>query len=484
MKRVLRRVLIVAGALLLFPIALHSPVANSSNPYPNAPQLYWWSVAGGTGVHTIFLSVQLPNTGTYNGTFEVFEGATIPSGTPTPVIELVLPSDDTNASGTLSALTSSDRFSIRYTPAGGASYELTTWTNREVKCAPGRFSASGNGPCTLASPGRYVAMPAATTEVECPAGSYQPSEGQMACLFAAPGYFVEAPGSTNQLPCQVGTVSTEAGQIVCEAVPPGRYADEPGSAVATPCAIGTYQPLGGQRQCVETEAGYYAPITGMELPLACLPGTYQPAEGQSECLVSPPGYKVSLPGSSATTACAIGTFAANERSVSCIPAIPGRYVAATGWSTSLACAAGTYQPNFGASSCLAADIGFFVAEVGATSQTPCNEGTTTRETGATQCVSSASSSTDPPPASITPPATTTLTIGQSITIQNLKGVIARNATINVTSSTRSICTIRKNRKGFTVTAIAEGTCRTRMIFQSRRLPSSASIPMSFIVQNK
>lgn len=67
------------------------------------------------------------------------------------------------------------------------------------QCSPGSFSPTGNEPCTLAPPGRYVPNPGATTSLIAPVGTFVSAPGSVAATPAPLGFFVSTPGAVRKL---------------------------------------------------------------------------------------------------------------------------------------------------------------------------------------------------------------------------------------------------------------------------------------------
>lgn len=81
-----------------------------------------------------------------------------------------------------------------------------TFTN--TLCLAGTFDDGTI--CKAADPGHYVGSDGASSQMACVPGYYQPAAGQSACLAADPGYYVPGPAATEQLQCPAGTSSGPA----------------------------------------------------------------------------------------------------------------------------------------------------------------------------------------------------------------------------------------------------------------------------------
>ena len=116
-----------------------------------------------------------------------------------------------------------------------------------------------NGPC----PAGYYCPSGATMPIECPVGTYRPSEGGSSlasCLNCQPGYYC------------AGTALTTP-TALCAA---GVYCDDNTKAV---------HEYTGNHLC---PAGYYCP-EGSPYPVGCEDGKYQLSEGSDSCDLCPPG---------------------------------------------------------------------------------------------------------------------------------------------------------------------------------------------------
>lgn len=161
-------------------------------------------------------------------------------------------------------------------------------------CDPGRYSVSGFQPCATAPAGKYVATRAATTTVDCAAGTFQPNAGASYCLPATAGHYVANSAATAETPCPAGTYQSSTGQMVCLHSPAGSYVANPGAINHTLCAAGSYQPSTNQTSCVLAGVGFYVPAPGAVAEIACAAGTQSLAAGASACVAissSPTTYQ-------------------------------------------------------------------------------------------------------------------------------------------------------------------------------------------------
>jgi hypothetical protein len=161
-------------------------------------------------------------------------------------------------------------------------------------CDPGRYSVSGFQPCAAAPAGKYVATRAATTAVDCAAGTFQPNAGASYCLPATAGHYVANAAATAETPCPAGTYQSSTGQMVCLHSPAGSYVANPGAINHTLCAAGSYQPSTNETSCVLAGVGFYVPAPGAVAEIACAAGTQSLAAGASACVAissSPNAYQ-------------------------------------------------------------------------------------------------------------------------------------------------------------------------------------------------
>jgi len=287
------------------------------------------------------------------------------------------------------------------------------------QCLAGTYSATGNAPCTQASPGNFVPMAGATSQTACLAGTYQPNSGATTCLSADAGSYATGPGATMQTACNAGTFSSASGAASCTPASPGNFVgmsgatgqtqclagnfqansgatacdpaaagnfvDTPGSSTQTQCAAGAYQPNTGSITCIPADAGSYATGPAATMQTACAAGSYSSTSGAATCTPASPGNFVAMSGATGQTQCMAGSFQTNSGATGCDPAGAGNFVAAPGSSTQTQCASGSYQPNTGSTACLPADAGSFVDATGAITQTACLAGSYSSATGASAC---------------------------------------------------------------------------------------------------
>lgn len=139
-----------------------------------------------------------------------------------------------------------------YCPAG------TVFSRTTESCTP---------PCTLTS--TNVLPSGKTRAIECPAGSYCPTQ------------------SATATPCPVGTYNAVPGQRVlasCLACPAGKYCAGTGNTAPDgDCSAGYYCVAGSDSQTkTASSAGYYS-LAGAAIQTKCSPGTYQGLTAQSSC---------------------------------------------------------------------------------------------------------------------------------------------------------------------------------------------------------
>lgn len=153
-----------------------------------------------------------------------------------------------------------------------------------VPCSPGSYSATGNTPCTLASPGSFVALPGATTQTACAVGTYSSAPGATACTLASPGSFVATTGATSQTACAIGSYSAVAGASACTLASAGSFVSTSGAVSQTACPVGSFSPTTGATSCTLAAIGFFVPNVGSTSQTACPAGTTTLAVGASACV--------------------------------------------------------------------------------------------------------------------------------------------------------------------------------------------------------
>ncbi|MDB3870679.1 hypothetical protein N9318_00005, partial [Euryarchaeota archaeon] len=126
--------------------------------------------------------------------------------------------------------------------------------------------------------------------ISCPAGSY----GRYVCIDSSAGHSAPTE-SMYDVECSAGTYQPSTGQASCIDASAGHYVLSTGSATQTICAAGTYQPSTGQTSCIDASAGYYVDGTGSTTQAACAAGTYNSntaSTSSSACTVASAGYYV------------------------------------------------------------------------------------------------------------------------------------------------------------------------------------------------
>lgn len=225
-----------------------------SGSIPSFPQISWWgeenpAVPG----HKIWFVVS--GVSGLAGTYDLYEGGEFPtSGTPLISVTVDGLGGGVNKDAITSAdVTSSTRFSLRFTSSN------SSWVSRDFKrrvsvCGVGRYSSDGNGPCTLAPAGGYVALS----------------------------------GQTFWSACSPGTFQANPGQSICEFAPPGSYTDAAQSTSAQLCSAGFYQPESNQTSCLPADIGYFVATDGSISQTLCPAGLTNDSTGQSSCTIPVP----------------------------------------------------------------------------------------------------------------------------------------------------------------------------------------------------
>ncbi len=80
-----------------------------------------------------------------------------------------------------------------------------------LPCHAGTYSGPGQGACTLASAGHYVADIQSASQAECALGTYQPLTEQTACLPAPAGTYVATTGATSYTDCPIDKTTATSG---------------------------------------------------------------------------------------------------------------------------------------------------------------------------------------------------------------------------------------------------------------------------------
>lgn len=253
----------LGGGTAVAPVAKAGPAGD----FDIVPKVLWMNdPSPSTPGHAIAMSIAIGDYTTLAGTFELFESATVPV-TGTPIATVTVSGSAGNTAGNTTAdVTSSSRFSVKFT-SGNASFDSKNFENLQAKCAQGRYSSDGYGPCTLAPIGAYVEFEQQTFAIPCPPGTFQALTGQMLCNFA----------------------------------PPGSYTNESGAAAAKLCPVGSYQPDSMSISCLLADIGYYVDIEGSIAQFACPSGLTNTVTGSAVCDVSAPTTTTTTTTSTTTT---------------------------------------------------------------------------------------------------------------------------------------------------------------------------------------
>jgi hypothetical protein len=391
-------------------------------------------------------------------------------------VTLAIGIDDGGNTGTGGALTASANTTLTVTP-------------NPIVCAAGTFSATGNAPCTTASPGNYVPTAGATAQIPAPAGSFVATAGATAptlcsagtfsattgaitCTQAGLGFFVPTAGATSQTACGVGTTTLTLGATVCVPillnVTPAAGAN--GGIAPSAVQIVTYgstktftitasagfsaSVATGAGQCGGTLSGTSpnysyttAAITAncgvtasfTAIPVQCLAGTFS-ATGNAPCTTASPGNFVPSAGATSQTPAPAGSFVATAGATAATLCSAGTFSAATGAIACTSATAGNFVPTIGATAQTPASAGSFVATAGASTQTLCAPGSFSPTTGATACTLAALGFFVPNAGATSQTAcssgTTTLTTGATVCVPitfAVTPVAGTNGTISPTT---------------------------------------------------
>nr|XP_025037217.1 uncharacterized protein K04H4.2-like [Pelodiscus sinensis] len=272
-----------------------------------------------------------------------------------------------------------------------------------------RIPDETGGPC----PAGYFCPKGTAVPQACPAGSYNPLQGQASCLLCARGFFCaknssslagsECPAghycpagtaSATQYPCPRGTYNPQTGSShVSHCIPcdPGHYCVLAGqSHVTGPCSAGYYCSAGNPTSTPTQgltgnlcPVGNYCP-KGSALPQPCPLGYYSNSTRNTkieDCLLCAPGYFCNVTGLISPAGVCEAGFYCTRGAVSPRPSMttssggpcpPGHYCI-TGSSRAQPCPTGSYSPLWGMAQCLACPAGFY-CKAGATNYTDCPAG--------------------------------------------------------------------------------------------------------------
>ena len=142
-----------------------------------------------------------------------------------------------------------------------------TFAALPVQCVAGTFSASGNAPCTPASPGSFVAAVGAMSQTPCAVGTFSAAAGAAACTVATAGNYVPLTGATAPTPASAGSFVSAAG-----------------ASAQTFCAAGTFSPTTGATSCTPAAIGFFVPTSGATAQTACAVGTTTLVTGATACV--------------------------------------------------------------------------------------------------------------------------------------------------------------------------------------------------------
>lgn len=218
--------------------------------------------------------------------------------------------------------------------ASSTAVEVTVY--EKPRCEPGRFSASGESPCT-----------------ECEKGRFAPEVGMDVCLPSSPGHHVSRTGQSSEEQCPAGTFSDETQTIDCTPAPSGHYAEGLGTVFPSACPPGTNDPRtesASQAECEPDKPGTYSMEAAAEAT-PCEAGTFASGYGNEACLPAQAGYYVGAPEAAQETPCPAGTYTSAAKSIVCARTPPDTY-ATSGALAPIPCPLGTESPA-GSSSCTA-----------------------------------------------------------------------------------------------------------------------------------
>jgi hypothetical protein len=219
------------------------------------PHIYWLEdTDSSTPGHSI--STAISGTSGLLGTFTVYETAEVPMSGPSLGGTTITQNGSGTSieSNTTSNITSASRFSIKYVPGQGSTFASRTFEDLQAVCSPGRYSTDGFGPCVKSPAGKFVAYPQSTQADRCPAGTFQPTIGQMSCIQAEPGHFVSQSGATSQQECAPGTYQPNPATLSCIQASVGSYVSGYAATSQSACAVGTTTTVQSSTSCVPVVA--------------------------------------------------------------------------------------------------------------------------------------------------------------------------------------------------------------------------------------
>lgn len=193
--------------------------------------------------------------------------------------------------------------------------------------------------------------------VPCPAGQYQPDEGQGSCLMCPRGKYKNFAGDGTCADCGANQIANEEGSSQCQTCVPGRVAvvHVDGNHTCEVCPEGTFASL-SSHECEPCPSGTYSdlpegsegPWTGVTACTACDAGTFSILDDDSEigatfCQECEPGKFKSNRGEGECQSCTQGRYMDGSGAADCDP-IPAGHFSTDGINHE-PCPAGEYVDN-------------------------------------------------------------------------------------------------------------------------------------------
>lgn len=261
-------------------------------------------------------------------------------------------------------------------------------------CPFGKFSATGNAPCTDCAPGSYGASTGLTVCPACSPGTFSADPGTSACLNCGIGTFALNPGQSACTSCAAGTFGSGTGQTACANCAAGTFSSTTGRSLCQNCQPGTFAANAGQSACANCPAGSFGAFAAATSCADCPAGSFAASTGMSACTSCQAGTFAAVTGQSVCTNCPAGSFGAATGSTACAECAAGTFASETGVTVCTNCEAGTFAPSQGSAACTSCPAGTFQALTGAATCDDCSGSMFSFDDGSATCPSCAALSTN------------------------------------------------------------------------------------------
>ena len=185
-------------------------------------------------------------------------------------------------------------------------------------CPVNKYCTGGTAAPIWCPAGEFTSVEQSSSCIPIPAGQYETiaNDNSITVQSCPEGHYCLG-GASSDVQCPMGTYMQDTGQSQCTDAPVGHFVSLPGQTSTSACSSGFYQPSVGMTSCIAAHVGTYVPVGGSDHEMLCPPGTFQSHTSSTHCIDATPGTFAAGWANTQATACPAGTTTTRPAQSSC-----------------------------------------------------------------------------------------------------------------------------------------------------------------------